>query len=169
MMLRAVATMMMTMTRINPYGGKDNAAMTTCINPSCTVMTMSNQPGRGNDNQGEWRHVCWLVLRLERAASNTKAYQSLLDAPSLPRNFITRNQTKLRHTQYAVILYPQSVLIPIQKQEQKPIRTITCLTQMCLQCPGPWAVLTTKGVVPLLFFARPVSIWQGLGRSPCSP
>ncbi len=46
--------------------------------------------------------VCWLVLRLERAISNTKAYQSLLDMPSLPRNLITRYYTKLRPTQQSI-------------------------------------------------------------------
>jgi hypothetical protein len=37
--------------------------------------------------------VCWLVLWLERAVYNTKAYQSLLDVPTPPKNLITRNKT----------------------------------------------------------------------------
>ncbi len=34
-----------------------------------------------SDAQEQYIGVCWLVLRAERAISNTKAYQSLLDVP----------------------------------------------------------------------------------------
>ncbi len=99
--------------------------------------------------------VCWLVLRLERAVSNTKAYQSLLDGPSLPRNLITRNQHRLMYTQYTTISYPPYILIPIQKKEQKPKWIIIYLTQMCHWHSGPWAVSITIGMVPLLLLCSP--------------
>ncbi len=63
----------------------------------------------------------------------------------------------------------QAYIFPIQKQKQKPNWTITCLTQMCLWRPGPWAVPTTIGVVPLPCFACPVCICWGSGGLPRTP
>jgi hypothetical protein len=56
MMPRAVAMLMMAMTRINPCSGKEDAMMMTRINPSCTRMRTCNEPSGGNGDQGEQRH-----------------------------------------------------------------------------------------------------------------
>ncbi len=63
MMPRALAMMMMMMTKITPCSGNEDAMMTTCINPLCTAMTTSNEPNGGDDDQGEQRHVCTRSMR----------------------------------------------------------------------------------------------------------
>jgi len=54
--------------------------------------------------------TCLPASRLEEAVSNTRGYQSLLDVPPPPKILTTRIKTKLRHTQYAIAMYPTEVL-----------------------------------------------------------
>ena len=49
--------------------------------------------------------MCSPVFRLEEIVSNTRAYQSSLDVPPLPKILTTRIKTKLWHRQYSVAMY----------------------------------------------------------------